>query len=38
MTVGDICWNTAPGTGDFIGWVCTAAGSPGTWLGFGAVE
>lgn len=35
---GDIVWNNDPDAGDFIGWVCTTAGSPGTWLGFGAIE
>lgn len=35
--VGDIVWNTAPTAGGYIGWVCVAAGSPGTWKGFGAI-
>lgn len=30
--VGDIAWNTAPGTMGPMGWLCTTAGSPGTWL------
>lgn len=29
--VGDIMWNTAPASGGTPGWVCTTAGSPGTW-------
>ena len=29
--VGDIVWNTAPTSGGPPGWMCTAAGSPGTW-------
>ncbi|EMG39151.1 Pectate lyase superfamily protein [Desulfocurvibacter africanus PCS] len=31
---GSLVWNTAPGVGQPLGWVCTAAGSPGTWVGF----
>jgi hypothetical protein len=34
---GDITWNSAPASGQPVGWVCTAGGQPGTWLGFGAV-
>jgi len=29
--VGDTCWNTAPTASTTPGWVCTTAGSPGTW-------
>lgn len=36
--VGDRVWNTAPSAGGVIGWVCTAAGSPGTWHSFGQVN
>ena len=28
---GDFCWNNAPVIGSPIGWMCTTAGSPGTW-------
>lgn len=35
--VGDLVWNTAPATAGYIGWVCTVAGSPGTWKGFGVI-
>lgn len=28
---GDIVWNTAPAAGGTPGWVCTTAGTPGTW-------
>jgi hypothetical protein len=28
---GDTVYNTAPATGQPQGWVCTVAGSPGTW-------
>jgi hypothetical protein len=36
--VGDIVYNTFPAPGGFIGFVCTTAGSPGTWKTFGAVS
>ncbi|KKN51521.1 hypothetical protein LCGC14_0622130, partial [marine sediment metagenome] len=29
--VGDICWNTGVAAGGSPGWVCTSAGTPGTW-------
>jgi hypothetical protein len=29
--VGDIMWKTVPVSGSEPGWVCTTAGSPGTW-------
>ena len=29
--VGDIAWNTTPAAGGTPGWVCTTAGTPGTW-------
>ena len=35
---GDICWNTAPSAAGYIGWVCTVAGTSGTWKGFGLIE
>lgn len=28
---GDVVWNNAPSSGGTPGWVCTSAGSPGTW-------
>jgi hypothetical protein len=34
---GDILYNIAPAAGGYVGWVCVAAGSPGTWRGFGAI-
>lgn len=34
--VGDITWNTTPTAGKPIGWTCLTAGSPGTWMPFGA--
>jgi hypothetical protein len=33
--VGDICKNSAPAVGQPKGWVCTVAGSPGTWVSEG---
>lgn len=35
--VGDIVLNNNPSAGGYIGWVCTTAGSPGTWKQFGAI-
>jgi len=35
--VGDITYNTAPATAGYIGWVCTVAGTPGTWKPFGLI-
>lgn len=35
--VGEIVWNTAPAAAGNIGWVCTTAGTPGTWKQFGTV-
>jgi hypothetical protein len=29
--VGDVMWNTAAAAGGTPGWVCTTAGTPGTW-------
>lgn len=31
FAVGDKCWNTVPSAGGTPGWVCTTAGTPGTW-------
>ena len=36
--VGNIVYNTAPTAGGTIGWVCTVAGTPGTWKTFGTVN
>lgn len=33
--LGEIVWNRAPSYGNEKGWVCTAAGTPGTWAGMG---
>ena len=35
---GDIAYNTAPTAGGFIGWVCIATGTPGTWKTFGVIS
>ncbi len=36
--VGAIVNNTTPTAGGNIGWVCTTAGTPGTWKTFGAIS
>jgi hypothetical protein len=36
--VGDLVYNTAPTSGGYIGWVCTTAGTPGTWKTFGLIS
>lgn len=36
--VGDIVYNTIPASGGFVGWVCIATGTPGTWRTFGAIS
>lgn len=36
--IGDIVWHTSPTASGFIGWVCTTAGTPGTWKTFGAIS
>jgi hypothetical protein len=35
--VGDRCWNLAPSAAGVPGWVCTTAGTPGTWKAMAAV-
>lgn len=35
--LGQIIYNLAPTAGGTIGWVCTAAGTPGTWKAFGTI-
>jgi len=35
--VGDIVWNSGPMISNYIGWVCTMGGSPGTWAPFGQI-
>lgn len=36
--LGDLWLNTAPANRGNVGWVCTAAGRPGTWLEFGHIN
>lgn len=36
--VGEIVYNNAPTAGGNVGWVCTVAGTPGTWKAFGTIE
>ena len=36
--VGDIIYNEAPASAGYIGWVCTVAGTPGTWKTFGLIS
>jgi hypothetical protein len=35
---GELVYNIAPKPGGKVGWVCTAAGTPGTWKAFGEIE
>jgi len=35
--VGDVVMNTTPASAGNMGWVCTEAGTPGTWKTFGAI-
>lgn len=35
---GDRVWNLSPSAGGWAGWICTTAGTPGTWKGYGAIE
>ena len=35
---GELVYNVAPTPGGRVGWVCTAAGTPGTWKAFGAID
>lgn len=34
---GDIVWDISPSAGGTIGYVCTTAGTPGTWKTFGTI-
>ena len=36
--VGDRVENTSPTAGSYMGWICTTAGTPGTWKGYGAIS
>lgn len=35
---GDQVLDETPSAGGFVGWVCTASGTPGTWKTFGAIS
>ena len=35
---GDIVYNSTPSAGGVFGWVCIAAGTPGTWVPFAGVQ
>lgn len=37
-TQGDIAYKSNAVAGGFIGWTCTAGGTPGTWKTFGAIS
>ena len=37
-SAGEVVFNIAPTAGGKVGWVCTAAGKPGTWKAFGEIE
>ncbi|WP_204315580.1 hypothetical protein, partial [Stenotrophomonas maltophilia] len=34
---GDVIENSVPAAGGNAGWICTTAGSPGTWKAFGTI-
>lgn len=36
-SVGEIVYNSTPTAGGTLGWVCTTAGTPGTWKTFGTI-
>jgi hypothetical protein len=36
--LGERVYNSAPVAGGTEGWVCTAAGTPGTWKTFGSIS
>lgn len=37
-TIGEIVLNSAPASAGYVGWVCTVAGTPGTWKTFGLIS
>lgn len=36
--VGDLVLNTAATAGGILGWICVAAGTPGTWKEVGLIS
>ena len=37
-TRGTIIYNSVPASAGYVGWVCTASGTPGTWNTFGLIS
>lgn len=37
-SIGDIAYQTTPTNGNYLGWICVTAGTPGTWSKFGIVN
>lgn len=37
-SLGDVCWNTNPFSGSYVGWICVASGTPGVWSAFGLIS
>jgi len=37
-TKGSIVWNSAPDTGEVLGWICIKGGQPGAWRSFGHIN
>jgi hypothetical protein len=37
FVLGDICWNVEPTPSGYVGWICTATGTPGVWAPFGMI-
>ena len=35
---GSVVWNSAPESGQSVGWVCVEAGPPGNWKSFGTIS
>lgn len=35
---GTVIYNSTPSSAGFVGWVCTASGTPGTWKTFGLIS
>jgi len=36
--LGDRVMNSDPAASEYVGWVCVASGTPGTWQGFGKID
>lgn len=37
FAAGDICWNSNPQLGSYVGWICLVGGTPGQWAPFGGI-